>query len=243
MNQLVAGLIPARLGSTRLKSKPLQDLGGEPLIWRVYQEVVSLQCFSYVAVITDHVSIYEAIIQRGGSALMSPMNCTSGSARVAYGWHRYLAQDERLCGVVNIQGDEPFLSKDSIQQLCNALKKNQVHSTAPYICSLYSGSSEADCRSPNRVKVLLDQDGFATKFIRHGYSSYIHVGVYGFSRSAIPILTLPRTPSSKQEDLEQLTWMDHSVPIQLFPCQHLHLSIDTEEDLYQARKRWNAITQ
>ena len=117
------GIIPARYASTRFPGKPLVDLGGKPMIQRVYEQAKKV--LDTVIVATDDQRIYDCVQSFGGRVVMTSVNHTCGTDRVYEAYQIYsselLHSPELLIPsdtvVVNIQGDEPFIQPEQIQAL------------------------------------------------------------------------------------------------------------------------------
>ncbi len=220
-------LIPARLGAKRLPGKPLKLIGGEPLIWRVYERVQSSDLFDAVFVVADDAQIANAVRSRGGEAMVVDHPCESGTERIALAARRL---DSKW--FINVQGDEPFISHQALGALMDLLR---------------SGAEITTLRAPlpkntgrDTVKVVTDSGGNALYFSRASIPGDLHVGVYGFTAQALEeVAHLPRSPLACAEDLEQLTWLEAGWKIQLGDIAQATLSIDTFEDLLAARQRFS----
>jgi len=109
-------MIPARYASTRFPFKLLQPLGNKTVIRHTYENVLATSLFDEVVVVTDHQLIYDEITTHGGKAIMSKRSHESGSDRIAEA-----AEESDADIILNVQGDEPFLKKESLQQLLDAV--------------------------------------------------------------------------------------------------------------------------
>lgn len=220
-------IIPARLRARRLPDKPLQNLAGEPLIWRVYRQAARCAEIDEVWVAADHPSIVEAVERRGGRALLVPEPCHSGTERVAR------ANLEIRAGrVINVQGDEPFIGPDMLKPLVEALHEGHT------IATLGAPLPQRALHDPHTVKVVHDQRGQAMYFSRAPIPGRLHVGLYAFTADTLQAVAhLPRGPLARAEDLEQLTWLEAGWPIHIAPAPRATLSIDTPDDLAEARAR------
>lgn len=236
----VIGIIPARYQSKRFPGKPLALLGGIPLIVRVLETVRKAKLISEAYVATDDDRIASIVEKYGGQVLMTSGNPPTGSDRVA----------EAASGlesgefIINIQGDEPFLSGNVIDRVISVLDDPEVvMSTA---CSPIKGQGEAD--DPNVVKVVMDQIGNALFFSRSripydrsgeaGISQlYRHIGIYGFKRDFLmKFRSLERTPLERSEGLEQLRALEHGYNIKTVIADGEFPGIDSEEDLFRAEE-------
>lgn len=236
----VIGIIPARYHSKRFPGKPLALLGGIPIIVHVLKTVERAESISEACVATDDRRIESAVKEHGGRVIITSEDHPTGSDRVAEAALSFPSAD---C-IVNIQGDEPFLSADIIDRVIAALEEPEISmSTA---CSPVRTDTEAG--DPNVVKVVLEKDGNALYFSRSripydrtGGSKrpavYRHIGVYGFRRDfLLEFSRLKRTPLEKAESLEQLRVLENGVKIRTVIVDGTFPGIDSEEDLFKAEE-------
>ena len=201
----VAGIIPARHASTRFPGKPLTPIAGQPMIQRVFERTRSAGCIDDVYVATDDDRIAEACAAFGAPVLMTRSDHPTGTDRLA----------EAAAGlehdvIVNVQGDEPLIEAFVIDAAVDALLGDPTASMSTVVHAL-----EGDARDdPNRVKVVVDQQGFALYFSRSPIPhqrvpskapTWQHVGLYVYRRDfLLDFVSLPRTPAEQAEELEQL---------------------------------------
>jgi 3-deoxy-manno-octulosonate cytidylyltransferase (CMP-KDO synthetase) len=238
-------IIPARLQSTRLPEKALQDLGGAPLIVRVLERVRQASCFRDVWVATDSEMIAEVVHRAGGQALMTRVEHASGLDRVAEAV-RLLSDsyEPDLDAVfVNVQGDEPFVSVAGLDHLVRLFDDPDVVMgtlAAPF-------PAWADPEDPNKVKVVRDRENRALYFSRSRIPSgvdpkaplLLHIGVYAYRRRTLMDLDrLPSAPLERAERLEQLRALSNGIPIHVAVGDYESVGIDTPEDLDRARALW-----
>lgn len=240
----VLGVIPARLGSTRLERKPLQLLGGVPLVVRVWERVRALACLDALVVATDAAEIAAVVERSGGQAVMTGTGHDSGTERVA----EVAARPEFAAFdlIVNIQGDEPFLPADAVAGSVERVRGGDPIGTA----AVPLDPRHAD--DPARVKVVLDQGGRALYFSRARIPFprdagtvppyWQHLGVYAFARAALArYVSLPPTDLERIEKLEQLRALYHGIPIGVARLEEPALpGIDTPDDLAAAERHWTA---
>jgi 3-deoxy-manno-octulosonate cytidylyltransferase (CMP-KDO synthetase) len=241
----VLGVIPARLGSTRLPNKPLQHLAGEPLITRVVQRVLEHGLIDELVVATDSPRVVHVAEQSGVRAVLTDSSHQTGTDRVAEVACRpeFAAYDT----VVNIQGDEPFLSREALSGCLARIDQGDEVGTAaaPLDASLAS--------DPSRVKVVTDARGRALYFSRSmipyrrdpedpGDGLYWqHLGIYSFTRAALARwVTLPPSAAEQAERLEQLRALHNGMTIGVAHLQQPALpGIDTADDLRRAEAHWH----
>ena len=228
-------VIPARYGSTRFPGKPLALVAGVPMIQRVYERVACAgpEACAKVVVATDDARISDVVRSFGGEAVMTSADCPNGTVRCHEAVVALETQGEQFDGVLNVQGDEPFVHPDQIAQLAEMLRKPD----AAVVTLAKSMPADPEIHSPHRVKVVRDLAGRAQMFSRspipHGDGPWLqHVGLYGFTRTALEALVqLSPTPLELREKLEQLRWLDHGWRIDVGTTTHLTPSVDTPEDL------------
>jgi 3-deoxy-manno-octulosonate cytidylyltransferase (CMP-KDO synthetase) len=239
------GIIPARLQSTRLPNKPLQDLGGAPLIVRVLERVRASTALSDVWVATDSERVVHAVVEAGGRAVLTRADHPSGLDRVAEAAHLLSdAPDSDPDAVfVNIQGDEPFLSPQGLDHLIRLMDRPEVR-----MASLAAPFLDRDgVEDPNKVKVVIDREGRALYFSRApipaGYGPaavpLLHIGVYAYRRRTLfELAALPPSPLETAERLEQLRALWNGIEIHIAVGEYQSTGIDTPEDLARARDQW-----
>ncbi|MBW6515270.1 MAG: 3-deoxy-manno-octulosonate cytidylyltransferase [Candidatus Cloacimonetes bacterium] len=237
--------IPARMASERLPGKPLQLLAGKPLIQRVYEVVQETGLFHEVLVLTDSNEIKDCVEGFGGFALLTSPDCQSGTERI-------LEIRDKLNQViiVNVQGDEPFISKEALSNLINVFNNQKVE-----IASLMHRLDDStDLKSPNSVKVTVDLNKDALYFSRslipynRNKSSeldcpyYKHIGVYAFRKGILDLLAdLGPGILEHIEKLEQLRWLEHGFKIRMVNTDYKGFGIDTKEDLEKAELLFDSI--
>ena len=227
------GIIPARLDSTRLPEKPLQDIGGAPLIVRVLERVRKSASFRAIVVATDNIRIADAVQAAGGQAVITSLEHPSGLDRVAEA-----AGDLEEDVFVNIQGDEPFVSPAGLDHLVSLFRNQDV--VMGTLAAPFPAGEDVD--DPNRVKVVIDRRGRALYFSRSpvphgGDGALLHVGVYAYRRGTL--LELSRQgpcPLERAERLEQLRALWNGIPIHVAVGEYASLGIDTPGDLERARQ-------
>lgn len=236
----VIAVIPARYASTRFPAKLMQDLGGKTVILRTYEAAVATNLFDDVFVVTDSPLIHEEIISNNGKAIMSVKAHESGSDRIAEA-----VADIDCDIVVNVQGDEPFIDKEPLENVLE-LYQNDPGRQIDLASLMIEISSQEDIENPNVVKVVTDQSGFALYFSRSpipyprdrsaGAKYYRHIGIYAFRKQAIlDFAALPMKSLEATEKLEQLRYLEFGKRIRMVETKHAGIGIDTPEDLEKAR--------
>ena len=244
-------VIPARYASTRLPGKPLRDIAGSTMIQRVYQQA-QLSTASRVIVATDDQRIANAVEGFGGEVAMTSPDHVSGTDR--------LEEVARQCGlaedeiVVNVQGDEPLIPPQVIDQVAANLAANADAGVA----TLSEPITDAEVfPNPNAVKVVSGADGTALYFSRApipwprdhfatsqtslpseagsvGASSFQrHIGIYAYRVALLHrFVSWPVAPLEALECLEQLRFMYQGIKIHVAPALvDVPGGVDTEVDL------------
>jgi 3-deoxy-manno-octulosonate cytidylyltransferase (CMP-KDO synthetase) len=243
----VLGVIPARLGSTRLPNKPLQLLAGEPLITRVIQRVMEHGLIDRLVVATDAPMVVKVAERSGVQAVLTDAGHHTGTDRVAEA-----ARQGELAGfdvVVNVQGDEPFVSREA---LAGALQRLELGDDVGTAAAPLDPALAAD---PSRVKVVTDARGRALYFSRavipHRRDPgeppaglyWQHVGLYAYTRPALDCWVSARPSLAEEaERLEQLRALHCGLTIGVSRLAEPALpGIDTPDDLRRAEAHWHAL--
>ena len=220
-------VIPARFASTRLPGKPLADIAGEPMIVRVAAQAARSMA-NDVLVAVDDQRVAAAVVAAGWQAEMTREDHVSGSDRVMEVASRRGWSDDDI--VINVQGDEPLVPPQVIDQLCEGMVAHPDVSMA----TLSEPISEIDeFLNPNVVKVVADDAGMAMTFSRSpipyprdtaGHEvpkgAARHVGIYGFRVSALRrFIQLGESSLESIEKLEQLRWLQASLPLLVIPAK------------------------
>jgi len=233
----VIAIIPARYNSTRLPGKPLRKINNKPLIQIIYENIRKTRLFSDVIVATDDIRIFDAVKAFGGKVEITFSKHKCGTERVAEITKKLDADI-----IVNIQGDELFITKEPLNKLIHAFSEPDV-SVATLIHSI---TDIEVAKNPNRVKVIFDKNNFAIYFSRSPipyqridsdikFQYYIHIGVYAFRKDALQIFaSLPQSRLEKVEKLEQLRLIENGIKIKVVKTDYAGFGIDTEEDLKKA---------
>lgn len=233
-------VIPSRLASTRLPQKPLALIQGKPMIQRVYENAKRCAVLSKVVVATDSEKIAAVIHNIGGEVMMTDPDLPTGTDRVA----KVAESFPDMEVVINLQGDEPFVRPEMLEQLVSPYLNNE----SPEMTTLaYSLEGEQEYHNPGIVKVIRDLKGNALYFSRAPIPFfrradvkvpvYHHVGLYAFCRDFLLLYpTLSHSPLSEAESLEQLRAMEHGYKIRVCLTEHRTLEINTPEEYARAQQ-------
>tara|TARA_Y100000389_G_scaffold87099_1_gene83707 strand:- start:1491 stop:2201 length:711 start_codon:yes stop_codon:yes gene_type:complete len=236
MNKVIA-IIPARWGSTRLPGKPLADINGKTMIQWVY-EAVQKSDADKVIVATDHKDIVNEVNRFGGNVIMTDVKHRTGTERVLEAYQSY-KDDYDL--VINIQGDEPIINEEDINDLICVLKRNKFN-----IATLVGQITDKQRSDRNTVKAILDNEEIVmfTRSPLFGSPIFIrrHIGIYGFSREMTERIDkniMIETSNEIVENLEQIRWGDNGIKFNYAIAAGLYKGIDTQEDLDYVRTYLN----
>jgi 3-deoxy-D-manno-octulosonate cytidylyltransferase len=233
--------IPARYAATRFPGKLMQLLADKTIIRHTYENTKATLLFDEVIVVTDSEIIFKEIIQHGGYAIMSKREHESGTDRIAEA-----VADIEVDLVVNVQGDEPFVKKEMLENLLAAFKHDSKEEIK--VASLmHLSADEQIIANPNHVKVVVDKNNNALLFSRsvipfHRDKNiepvyFKHIGIYAFRKNALMDFT-EWQPSILEvtEKLEQLRYLENGIKIKMVLTDESPVSIDTPEDLERAKK-------
>lgn len=231
----VLAVIPSRYGSSRFPGKPLIDLKGKTMIQRVYEGVQRSSLINDVVVATDDERIFNEVIRFGGKASMTSPHHLTGTDRCAEVAEQLAEYDV----VINVQGDEPLVRFEQLEQLLSVFGDPKVQ-----IATLATNKiTAAELSNPNRIKIVLNKFHQALYFSRSciPYSQsgnfketdYLrHIGLYAFRRKTLlEIAKLEPTSLEQTESLEQLRWLFHGYKIHVVNTTIETPNIDVPEDV------------
>jgi len=245
----IIAVIPARFASTRLPGKPLLSETGRPLIQHVVEAAQRSKRLSRIIVATDDSRIADTVVSFGGEAFMTRADHPSGTDRVAE-----VAQAIPSAGIiVNLQGDEPEVSADALDQVVTILEENPDAVMGTLATPI---RNEQDYLDPSCVKVVASTTGHALYFSRSPIPyhrdglppegaatplAYLHLGLYSYRRDfLLKLAQLPPSPLETTEKLEQLRVLQAGYRIALGVIEEPSVGIDTPEDYLRFVERWNA---
>lgn len=237
-------IIPARYASSRFPGKPLADMNGKPMIQRVYEQVK--QSISEVYVATDDERILQAVKEFGGNAVMTSIDHRSGTDRCN---EAYIKIGQSFDVVLNIQGDEPFITPDQIDLLKACFTDDSVE-IATLVKPFGENTQLAALQNPSTPKVVVSKNSEAIYFSRSiipflrdverdnwpgQHVFYKHIGIYGYRVDVLQQITqlLPGV-LEQAESLEQLRWIENGYKIKVGVTNHETIGIDTPDDLQSA---------
>ncbi|MDA8390015.1 MAG: 3-deoxy-manno-octulosonate cytidylyltransferase [Gammaproteobacteria bacterium] len=239
-------VIPARYGSTRLPGKALADIGGEPLVCRVYRRA-ALSGAQSVTVATDDARIAAAVEAIGGAVVMTSAGHASGTDRLAEAADRLGFGDDEI--IVNLQGDEPLMTPGLLDAVAEALAAQSAWSLAT---AAHPITDPAEFHNPHAVKVVCGDDGRALYFSRSpipyprtqaaGPLGLRHIGLYAYRvRFLRAFRDMGVSALEEREGLEQLRALAAGVGIGVVITDEMPLpGVDTPEDLARVRALWGS---
>lgn len=229
-----AVIIPARYGSSRLKGKPLIEVGGKPIIQWVFEKAVQATLADRVIIATDNEQIYETALMFGAEAEMTLDSHNSGSDRIA----EVVERHPEIGYIVNLQGDEPMIDPENIEKVIRLVKFDDTADISTLVTEI---KDMKEVENPNLVKCVFDNNNYALYFSRskipyernEGHAKfYGHIGIYGYKREALFNMThSPQTPLELTESLEQLRALQMGMKIKVDVVDEKPIGIDTIEDL------------
>ncbi len=235
------GIIPARYASSRFLGKPLIEIEGKTMVQRVFEQASKAKQLSKVLVATDDERIYKHVLSFGGNAVITSEQHPSGTDRCYEAACLTALNEEDV--VINIQGDEPFISPLQIELLCDCFTSPNV-AIATLVKRI---NSTQELESNSTPKVIRNTTGEAIYFSRSPIPYYRgslledwwkqtdyfkHLGIYGYRMKTLAELTkLTQSKLELAESLEQLRWIENGYKIQTAITEIESVAIDTPEDL------------
>lgn len=242
----ILGIIPARFASSRFPGKPLADIGGKSMIQRVYEQALKAKSLSKVVVATDDSRILDHVIAFGGDAYMTAENHPSGTDRCFEALQKAGGID-KYDYVVNIQGDEPFIDPETIEQMAKLLDFKTEIATAVKKISDYETLFD-----PNVVKAVLSMRKQCLYFSRQtvpyvrGHEPetwldhadfYKHIGIYAYRSDVLEQIShIPTSILEDTEKLEQLRWLGFGYKVYATITNYESIGVDTPQDLEKLNK-------
>ena len=242
----ILGIIPARYASTRFPAKALVDIGGKSMIQRVYEQSSKATRLSQVIVATDDERIMEHVLGFGGKAVMTSENHQSGTDRC---FEALTKTEGNYDYVINIQGDEPFISPEPIDSLANEL--NGLIELATLVKIIDSEDILFNVNVPkavlNKRREILYFSRQTIPYIRNkepdqwleNHTFYKHIGIYAYRTDVLAELTkLPVSSLEKAEALEQLRWLENGYSIKAVITSDDSHGVDTPDDLDRVSRKF-----
>jgi len=237
------GIIPARYDSKRFPGKVLADIRGKSMIRRVYEQVKKSNFLTDVIVGTDDERIRKHVESFGGKVMMTASHHRNGTERCNEVVSLLNTDLDTEDVVINIQGDEPFLNPQLLDQLAGSFTNQEIDIVTPIKRII----NEIDLFDPGVVKVVINEANQAIYFSRSvipfvrnfekeewitHHIFYKHIGIYAFKKEILSRLAaLERSPLEKAESLEQLRWLENGYKVYTEITEFESIGIDSPEDL------------
>ncbi|MBE9461167.1 3-deoxy-manno-octulosonate cytidylyltransferase [Dyadobacter subterraneus] len=242
----ILGIIPARYASTRFPAKALVDIGGKSMIQRVYEQSSKATHLSQIIVATDDERILDHVHQFGGKAVMTSENHQSGTDRCFEALQKTGGNYDY---VINIQGDEPFISPEPINSLAKVLDGTIELATLVKVID----SQDILC-NVNVPKAVLNKRQEVLYFSRQtipylrgvepenwldSHTFYKHIGIYAYRVDVLEAITKLEVSSlEKAESLEQLRWLENGYSIKAVVTSDDSHGVDTPDDLDRVTRKF-----
>jgi len=244
----VVGIIPARFASSRLMGKPLADIGGKPMIIHTYESCLKSKLLKRVVLAVDDQKVFDTVEKFGAEVILTPSDLPSGSDRIAY-----VAKNITADIVVNIQGDEPFIYGQMIDQAIEPLLFDKTVEVSTLVKKI---KTPDELKSSSVVKCVFDNNNYAMYFSRAPIpfsresktiydrielgGIYKHIGLYVYRKNTLLRFTSLKPSDLEQiEKLEQLRMLENNIRIKVVETEYESISVDTPKDLELARKYFN----
>ena len=239
-NDKTAIIIPIRMGSTRLPGKFHADINGKPMILHVIDRARETQ-LSNIFVACDHLDHFKLVEDYGAKAIMTSLNHQSGSDR-SYEALQLIDPHNKFEYIINLQGDIPFISPETIITVALELYKDLEADIATMLAVF---DDPADVSNPNFVKAVFDINHHALYFSRspipfpmseYMAAYYHHIGIYAYRRAALAkYVALAPSSLELSEKLEQLRALENGMIIRVGITDDVPVSVDVPADLNNAR--------
>ncbi|MDD5617877.1 MAG: 3-deoxy-manno-octulosonate cytidylyltransferase [Candidatus Omnitrophica bacterium] len=234
----IVAIIPARYKSTRFEGKPLAEICGKPMIYYVYNNIARSKFIDGIYVATDDERIASAVRGFGGKAIMTSANHPTGTDRIAEAARKIDADI-----IVNVQGDEPLVKAEMIEQAVKPiLENNRVHVTN----LVTKINNIGDYIDTTVVKTVIDKDNFILFLsrspipypkTRQDFLVYKQIGLYAFNKSfLLKFVKMAQTPLELIEGVEFLRILENGHKVKAVETKFQTISVDTLSDLCEVEK-------
>ena len=234
----ITAVIPARYASTRFEGKPLAKILGQPMIYHVYKRVAESKLVNQLLVATDDQRIYETVQGFGGNAIMTSFHHPTGTDRVAE-----VAEKLDSDIVVNVQGDEPLVKPEMIDQVVAPLVDEEDLKVVNLITKITDPADYIDNTVVKAVKDKFDNLLYLTRspipYPRNKQQVVIYkqIGLYAFRREFLKtFVQLEQTNLELVEGIEFLRLIENRIPIKVVVTNYSPVSVDTISDLKEVEK-------
>ena len=240
-------IVPARLASIRFPRKLLQPVAGDPLILITAKRLREIAPEFEIIFAVDGNELESVLSENGFQAIQTDPKHASGTDRI-YEANKKLKRSK----IINVQADEPMVSREHIISLKEALNR---HDSAPIATLAVPFNNKEDFADKNQVKVVCDQNGYALYFSRLpipgvrenfnfediaaiGYTPLKHIGMYAYTSEFLEkFAQSPMSCLERIEKLEQLRALEIGNKISVSIVQSATIGIDVPEDLLKLQKQ------
>ena len=237
-------VIPARLQSSRLPRKILAEIGGKPLVQRIYESVQKSSQAEEIYLAIDSEETAAVLDKIGAEYIMTEPDLPSGTARIAS-----LMDKLPYEYIVNVQGDMPYIQTELLDNIIKELNKDQADVVTP----VWPLTETKELQDSNVVKVVRDPQGWAHYFSRspvpfvrdaeiemwtQKFRFWGHYGIYAYRRKVLEDIAagrIPASPLEEAEKLEQLGFLDAGYTIKTIETEYREISVNTSEELESVR--------
>jgi len=244
----VVAIIPARYHSNRFEGKPLALINGKPMIQHVVERARQVEMLSRVVVATDDERIEQAVLAFGGEVVMTRSDHASGTDRLAEAAEKLGISETDV--VVNIQGDQPLLPFEVVEQVAQPLLEDPALHMSTLI---YKIIRPEEINDPNHVKTVFDCHGNALYFSRAPIpfqrnpdepqkpTYFKHLGFYAYRKGfLLTFVGLPEGEWERFEKLEQLRALEYGYTIRVVKTEHDSIEVDTPRDAQRVEELMRA---
>ena len=229
-NKTCTILIPARMGSLRLPNKPLKEIAGKPLLKWVIELAQNVNFKASLMVLTEDKIIKDFVDSLGVDCFLTDKLHRNGTSRILE-----ILDTIDSDFIINLQGDEPLVNPIDLSNIYEEIKSGNTD-----IASICHEIDNVEAEEPSNVKVVFDVNQNALYFSRSkipygAQTFYCHKGIYAFKRAALEKIKFIKSSFlGKQEDLEQLQWLENNMSIRMLITKNKSIGVDTQEDLIKA---------
>jgi len=239
----VLGVIPARYQSSRFEGKPLAKIAGIPMIKRTYDRAMQSIELDHLVVATDDQRIYKYCVKNNLNVIMTSDKCLTGTDRLAE-----VAEAMDYDFYVNIQGDEPVISSETISQV---VKDYRIHLDKYAAYNLYKKiHSSEETEASTIIKVIVNQQDELMYMSRCAVpfnkskktpTFYKQVCVYGFTKHALETYhaQTENTCNEQFEDIEIVRFLDMGLKVKMIETDYDSIAVDIPEDIDKVEKFLN----
>ena len=241
------GIIPARMKSGRFPNKPMAKIHGIPMVGHCYLRSKMSKTLDDLFVACCDREVYDYVVGIGGKAIMTKDTHEMCMDRVVEAAQKIETENgQKLEIVVNIQGDQPMVFPEMIDEVLLPMREDRSLHCATMMQKMASFTDHDD---PNRIKVVVDQQNYAMYMTREAIPSrrkwkkgvplpmYVHVAITPFRRDFLMKFgTIPMSPLESVEAVDYLRAMENGYKVKMVLTERLTETVDTPDDLRKVEK-------